>query len=121
MIEWVSSDDVEIRAEDEMFEVVINWVEYSPDRRKDCLLSLLRHVRLTFVTTSYLHSKILDCMKLVLKSMRDLANQQDGSLCENPRKCLETHVHCLLACGGHTWSRNKPSNTSCCFVPSEEK
>ena len=30
VIEWVSSDDVEIRAEDEMFEVVINWVETQP-------------------------------------------------------------------------------------------
>ena len=130
VIEWVSSDDVEIRSEDEMFEVVISWVEHSPDRRKECLLGLLRYVRLTLVTPSYLHSKILkngliedskDCVKLVLKSMENLANQQDGSLCENPRKCLETHVHCLLACGGHTKTPTQPSDLTCCFVPDTGK
>ena len=130
VIEWVSSDDVEIRSEDEMFEVVISWVEHSPDRRKKSPLGLLRYVRLTLVTPSYLHSKILkngliedskDCVKLVLKSMENLANQQDGSLCENPRKCLETHVHCLLACGGHTKTPTQPSDLTCCFVPDTGK
>ena len=130
VIEWVSSDDVEIRAEDEMFEVVINWIEHNPDRRKNFLFALLRHVRLTLVTPSYLHSKIFenslvedskDCMKLVLKSMGDLANQQDGSLSESPRKCLQTHVHCILACGGHTRSLAEPSNVNCCFVPDKGK
>ena len=130
VIEWVSSDDVEIRAEDEMFEVVISWVEHSPDSRKNFLFALLRHVRLTLVTPSYLHSKILtsglikddrDCMKLVLKNLEALTNQQDGTLCENPRKSLEPRVRCLLACGGHTRSHAEPSNINCCFVPSEEK
>ena len=128
VIEWISSDDVEIKAEDEIFEVVINWVEHSPDSRKNCLLSLLRHVRLTLVTPKYLHSKILKsglikgnevCMELVLKSisMEDLSNQQDGSFCETPRKCLETHVHCLFVCGGG--ERISGSDACCCFVPDE--
>ena len=126
VFEWISSDDVEIKTEDEMFEVVINWVEHSPDSRKDCLLGLLRHVRLTLVTPCYLHSKILksgliknnvNCMELVLKSMEDLAKQKDGSLCENPRKCLKTHVHCLLACGGAEMKNAK----CCCLVPDEGK
>ena len=131
VIEWISSDDVKIRAEDEMFEVVINWVEHSPDRRKDCLLGLLRHVRLTLVTPSYLHSKVLqnglikdnqDCMELASKSMEVLlTNQQDGSLSEKPRKCLETHVCCLFACGGHKRDYGEPSNVCCCFVPDEGK
>ena len=87
-------------------------------------------MRLTLVTPNYLHSKILkngliednqDCMKLVLMSMEDLANQQDGILCENPRKCLETHVHCVFVCGGHTRTYNESSNACCCFVSDEGK
>ena len=42
VIDWISSNDVEIRAEDEMFDVVISWAEHSPYSRKDCLLGLLR-------------------------------------------------------------------------------
>ena len=131
VIEWISSDDIEIGGEDEMFEVVISWVEHGPDSRKDCLLGLLRHVRLTLLSPSYLISKVLrnclikdnqDCMELALKSMEVLlANQQDGSLSEKPRKCLETHVHCVFACGGHTRSYNESSNACCCFVPDEGK
>ena len=131
VIELISSDDIEIRAEDEMFEVVISWVEHSPDSRKDCLLGLLRHVRLTLVTQSYLLSKVLqnglimdnrECMKLALKSMEEvLANQQDGSLSEKPRKCLETHVHGLFACGGHPMRFGGSSDNCCCFLPDEGK
>ena len=126
VIDWISSDDVEIRAEDEMFDVVVNWVEHSPDSRKDFLLGLLRHVRLTLVTPSFLHSKILkngliknneNCMEVVLKGTEDLAKQQDGSLCENPRKSLKTHVHCLLACCGAEMKNAK----CCCLVPDEGK
>ena len=130
VIEWVSSDDIEIRAEDEMFEVVINWVEYSLDSRKDCLLDLLRHVRLTLLTPSYLLSKVLqnglikdnqDCMELAFKSMEVLlANQQDGTWSEKPRKCLETHVHCVFACRGNM-RFGRSSDVRCCFVPDEGK
>ena len=130
VIECVSSDDVEIRAEEEIFDVVIRWVEDSPDRRKEYLRRLLCHVRLTLMPLSYLHSKVLqngfvkenqDCMELVLQKMGELANQQDGGLSEKPRRCLETHVHCLLACGGCIKTRKEPSNVNCCFVPGEGK
>ena len=131
VIRWISSDDIEIRAEDEMFDVVISWVEHSPDSRKDCLLGLLRHVRLTLLTPSYLLSKVLqnglikgnqDCMELALKNMGVLlANQQDGSLSEKPRKCLETHMHCVFVCGGHTERFGGSSDVCCCFVPDEGK
>ena len=130
VIECVSSDDVEIRAEEEIFDVVIRWVEDSPDRRKEYLRRLPCHVRLTLIPLSYLHSKVLqngfvkenqDCMELVLQKMGELANQQDGGLSEKPRRCLETHVHCLLACGGCIKTRKEPSNVNCCFVPGEGK
>ena len=125
-----NSEQLEVKAEDEIFEVVDSWVERNPESRREYLLRLLGHVRLTLVSQDYLDTKVLknrrirenqSCMDFVLKRVGATAKDEGNCLRETPRKCLH-FAQCLLACGGHKLSISRDqSNLTCCFVPDQGK
>lgn len=55
IIKFLSSDDISIENEDQLLEIVIDWISYDPEVRKDFCGELLKLVRLPFVSLSQLH------------------------------------------------------------------
>lgn len=51
--EWISSDEVIGKHEEEVFEVIVKWMEKNENRQDQDFLQLLRHVRSVFVPRSY--------------------------------------------------------------------
>ena len=77
VMDLISSDDIEVKAEEEIFQVALNWVEHCPENRKASLHELLGHVRLSLVKQQYLFTKVLKndiikndekCMELIMKA-----------------------------------------------------
>jgi len=119
--EWISSDEIVVKGEGKVYEVVMKWIERS-ESRKQCLPDLFRHIRFIYVKRDFLFSVILsnplvkdnlECSNLVLDAMKLVFNgTEDSYFAQPPRKCLKTHEDTIVACG-----RKKMF----CYVPSENK
>ncbi|XP_068688173.1 kelch-like protein 12 [Montipora foliosa] len=102
LLEWVSSDDIIVDAEDDVFKGIVRWVSHSKSEREGDFPELLHQIRLTSVSRDFLLKKLLeeelttmaDAMKVILNSIDGRVHQRQ------PRKCLETHMNGIFVCGG---------------------
>jgi len=114
VMEWVSSDEVTVNAEKEVFKGIVKWVSHSKSEREGDFPELLYQVRLTSLSHDYLLNELMKeelitlntelCSKFLLNAMKLMLNVTDGQ----PRKCLEKHTDAIFVCGG--WK-------SLCYFP----
>ena len=115
---WISSDEIAVEAEADVFKIILKWVEHSKSERKAAFEELFRHVRLSFLSRDCLEDVVTNelvrenfaCVKLVMDAtvkMATFASEED--LPRSPRKGLETRV--ILACGGEF---------TFCYLPEED-
>ena len=82
---FISSDEIDVSAEEDVFEIIIRWIDHDKAKRKKYFSQLFRHVRLVYVSrpgdivTNDLVEENEDCL------LRDNDNIA-------PRKSLETPV-----------------------------
>ena len=104
---WISSDEIAVKAEADVFKIMLKWVEHGKTERKAAFEELFRHVRLSFLSRDFLEDVVtnelvrenLACVKLVMDATVKMATfTSDDDLPQSPRKGLETRV--ILACGG---------------------
>jgi len=110
VMEWVSSDDVTVSAEEEVFKGIVKWVSYKTSEREQYLPELLHQVRVTSVSRDFLLNElakeelitkntelglnfVLDILKIILSGTDEQVKQQ-------PRKCLEKHKDGIFVFGG---------------------
>ena len=119
--EWISSDKIVVKEEEEVFQVIVKWMENGNKEDLD-FLQLLRHVRCIYLSRSYVFTIILQhplvkastaCTDFLLDAMKEVANGTDECFfCQPPRDCLKTHEGAIIACG---------KQGAFCYVPSEKK
>ena len=104
---WISSDEIAVKAEADVFKIMLKWVEHGKTERKAAFEELFRHVRLSFLSRDFLEDVVtnelvrenLACVKLVMDATVKMATfTSDDDLPQSPRKGLETRV--ILARGG---------------------
>ena len=106
--EWVSSDEIIVDAEENVFEVVLRWSERSESRKRENFRDLFRHIRFLHMSRDYLFQVILshplvrdniECSSVVLNAMKSAFDGTEDSLFpQSPRKCLKTHEDVIVAC-----------------------
>ena len=120
--EWISSDEIIVKEEEEVFQVIAKWMEKSRNREDVEFFQLLRHVRCIYVSCSNVFSVILNhplvkassaCNEFVLNAMKEVFSGTDECFFNQPpRHCLKTHEDVIVAsCGKWTL----------CYHPFEEK
>ena len=128
---WISSDEINIGAEEDVFTLILTWIDREKSERKKYFAELFREVRLVYVSREYLLGDIVTndlvnnnegCMDLVtdaIKNMKFIDAKNRHHLRVKPRKSLETPVilfrvesrkngHEILACYNpreDVWSR----------------
>ena len=116
--EWISSDEIKVKSEEEVFQVIVRWMEEREIGEREEFFQLLRHVRFMHVPRSYVLSNILPhplvkgseaCMAFALDSTKTTSL---NGLARPPRNCLKRCEHGLFTIG-----REK----SFCYLPSENK
>ena len=119
--EWISSDEITVKGEEEVFEVVVKWVERN-ERQKHNFYELFRHIRCIYLPHVYLlnvalHDPLvknnLDCSNCAQGALKMvLGGGEECYFSQSPRNCLKTHENAIVACG---------QNSVLCYIPSEDK
>lgn len=56
---WISSENILVAAEEDVFRIIVNWVEQNKGERKDNFEQLFRHVRLVMLSRDSLFSDVV--------------------------------------------------------------
>ena len=122
--EWISSDEIVIKGEKEVFMAILIWTEHNTER-KQSFYNLFRHVRCHYVSRSFLTTVILqhefvrgqkDCLDLVVDAMKELSDETGAQFWKHsPRKCLNTPDDAVFVCGGETGEK------VLCYLPFQRR
>ena len=120
VMEWVSSDDITVKTEEEVFKGIVKWVSHNKSEREVDFPGLLRKVRLVSISHDFLLNELVKeelvannsvlCLNFVLDAIRLMASATTGRVIQKPRKCLETHMDAIFVCGG---------KRSLCYFPKQ--
>ena len=59
VMEWVSSDDIIVNAEEEVFKGIVKWVSHNRSEREVNFSAILRQVRLVSIPHDFLLNKLV--------------------------------------------------------------
>ena len=122
--EWISSDEIVIKGEKEVFMAILIWTEHNTER-KQSFYNLFRHVRCHYVSRSFLTTVILqhefvrgqkECLDLVVDAMKELSDETGAQFWKHsPRKCLNTPDDAVFVCGGEN------GENVLCYLPFQRR
>ena len=120
--EWISRDEIKVKSEEEVFQVIVNWIEKRESEECEEFFQLLRHLRLMYLPRSYIFNVILPhplvknsgtCTAFVLDVTKEIMNGSEECFFDQPpRNCLKRFEDGLVTCG---------KNKAFFYVPSENK
>lgn len=92
--EFVASDEISVRAEEEVYEAVTRWIQHDPEDRKEYIDQLYRHVRFPILSHDFLnkvafHNDLLTSTpsgKIMLQDARDYHLNPATAISLNPKK-----------------------------------
>ncbi|KAL9959704.1 hypothetical protein ACROYT_G033050, partial [Oculina patagonica] len=106
---WFRDDEINVKEEEEVFRVIVNWMEKNQQCKDVNFLQLLRHVRCIYVSRNYAFNVMLQhplvkasaaCTKFILDAMSEVSNGTDKCFLSQPaRNCLRTHEEAIVICG----------------------
>ena len=118
---WVSSDDVIVEAEEDIFEGIIQWVLHNRSEREENFPKLLRQVRVLSISHGYLVNQLLneeliktnlECFNFVMECVKLIFNCTAESSIKPARKCLKGNEDVIFVCG---------LREALCYLPDENK
>ena len=121
---WIASDDIDVRTEEDVFKVILTWVDRDKSERKKNFAELFREVRLVYVSRDYLVSDVVtnelvnkdeNCLDLVKEAMKVIESKDYHHQSVRPRKSLETPVAVICLSGF-----KDGEHIVCCYYPSED-
>ena len=115
---WISSDEISVAVEADVFKIVLKWIEQDKSERKESFVQLFRHVRLAFLSRDFLLDVVTnvfveenpDCFKLISKALKLSSFLSEESHPQSPRKGLETRA--IVAFGG---------KYTLCYLPEKDE
>ncbi|XP_078346911.1 kelch-like protein 2 [Oculina patagonica] len=116
---FISSDEINVNAEEDVFNIILSWIDHDRTKRKKYFAELFRHVRLVYVSRDFLCKDIVTndlvkdregCLDLVEDAMKLIESKDFSNLSVTPRKSLETSVIVI-----------KRGKNILCYFPREDK
>ena len=104
--EWISSDEIIVEGEEEVFEVVVKWMERNESQNHN-FYELFRHIRCIYLPRVYLSNVALydplvknnvDCSNYAQDAMRmAFGGGEECYFAQSPRNCLKTQENAIVA------------------------
>ena len=116
---WISSENILVAAEQDVFRIILNWIEQNKRERKDKFEQLFRHVRLVLLSRDSLFSDIVtndlvtehfSILRRVTDAIKSVSAATDDAQIQPARRRLETHA--IVVRGG---------KTTYCYLPEKDE
>ena len=123
---WISNDNNSVTAEEDLFKVILRWVNRNKLVRKKYFPVLFSEVRLVYVSREFLYSDVMTSefvisdehsVGLVKDALKVIESKYFQQRSIGPRKSLEMPVMVICVQG---FSRQE-DNMLCCYYPLEDK
>ncbi|XP_068684084.1 kelch-like protein 3 [Montipora foliosa] len=120
VMKWVSSDDVTVTSEEEIFKGIGKWVTHKKSERESNFAELLSQVRLKSMSHDFLFNELVNeelvatsnvSLNFVLRSIKCTLDPFSENAAKPPRKCLERYTDVIFVCGGRT---------ALCYLPQKD-
>ncbi|XP_068682384.1 kelch-like protein 3 [Montipora foliosa] len=120
VMKWVSSDDVTVTSEEDIFKGIVKWVTHKKSERESNFAELLSQVRLKSISRKFLFNELVneelvatskEILNFVLRSMECIFDPFSENAAKPPRKCLERYTDVIFVCGGRT---------ALCYLPQKD-
>ena len=103
---WISSDEISVADEADVFRIILKWVEQDASNRKAAFEELFRRVQLVFLSRDYLLDVVTNelvrencgCLKLTLDAIKLGSITSEKVPPQSARKGIDTRA--IVACGG---------------------
>ena len=116
---WISSENILVAAEEDVFRIILNWIEQNKRERKDKFEQLFRHVRLVLLSRDSLFSDVVtnelvtehfSILRRVTDAIKSVSAATEDAQIQPARRRLETHA--IVVRGGET---------TYCYLPEKDK
>ena len=121
--EWISSDELIVKGEEDVFQAIVKWLEGKECRERERFFELFRHVRLVYMSRNYVFKEVVPhplvkndetCTAFVLEAMKDVSSgSEECYFAQPPRNCLKSAEDCLVF--------TDETCTICCYLPTENR
>ncbi|XP_068729478.1 kelch-like protein 3 [Montipora capricornis] len=120
VMKWVSSDDVTVASEEEIFKGIVKWVTHKKSERESNFAELFSQVRLQSISRKFVSNELVneelvatskETLNFVLRSIECIFDPFCEDAAKPPRKCLERYTDVIFVCGGRT---------ALCYVPQKD-
>ena len=113
---WISSENICVPDEEDVFRIILKWIEQNKSERKAKFEKLFRHVRLASLSRDYLLNVVtnelvvenVSCSRQVVDAIKLVITASEDTLVQSARR-IETHA--IVVRGG---------KTSYCYLPEKE-
>ena len=94
----ISSDEIDVSAEEEVFNFILSWIDHDKGRRKEYFAELFCQFRLVYVSRDFLSSDVVtndlvkdnqDCLRIVKDAINSVDTKNYDNLSLRRRKSLE--------------------------------
>lgn len=118
----ISSDELNVKSEETVWELIIRWIDFDPENRKKHIVSLMKNIRMGLLETDFFREKVKDhpyvqatpeCRPIIIETFKflydlELIAQIDGEV-PTPEIARPRVPHeILFAIGG--WSGGSPTD-----------
>lgn len=118
----VGADELNVKSEQTVWELVLRWIDYDPESRKDHIVDLMRNIRLGLLDTQFFLENVKDhpyvvgndaCRPIIIETLKflydlEMITQKDGEV-PTPEIARPRVPHeILFAIGG--WKGGSPTN-----------
>ena len=113
---WISSENICVPDEEDVFRIILKWIEQDKGERKAEFERLFRHIRLASLSRDYLLNVVtnelvvenVSCSRQVVDAIKLVITASEDTLVQSARR-IETHA--IVVRGG---------NRSYCYLPEKE-
>ena len=115
---WISSENICVPDEEDVFRIILKWIEHDKSERKAEFGRLFRHIRLASLSRDYLLNVVtnelvvenVSCSRQVVDAIKLVMTASEDTLAQSARRRLETHA--IVVRGG---------NHSYCYLPEKDE
>ena len=121
---WISSDEIYVDSEEDVFNIILAWIDHDNEERKKYFADLFCEVRLVYLSLDFLCSGLLandlvnnneQCLHLVMNAVKLSVSQNHYDRNVRPRKSLE--ISALLICVRD----DRQQDQLLCYSPTEDE